>query len=397
MRSQSLFVSLISLIAILLLPAGARAPGALDTSFDPGAGANDVVFAVALQPDGKVLVGGSFTQFNGIAHNRVVRLTTGGSLDTAYNPSVTGPVFAGVVSVALQPDGKALIGGLFTHVNGVARANIARLLANGALDTSFNPGAGVTGEDAYLNTVQLQADGKVLIGGIFSGYNGVPRHNIARLTAAGALDATFNPGSGADGEVAAIAVQPADGKVLVGGYFSAVNGVPRRGIARLNANGSLDAAFAPVLDGDVLAILVQPDGKIVIGGTFTAVNGVGRGRIARLNADGSLDTAFNPAAGADQEVDALARQGDGKLVLGGKFTTVAGVARVRIARLRPDGALDTSFDPGAGANWTVFAAALQPDGRVLIGGAFDSVGGVERRGVARLWGDYRMYLPLIRR
>jgi len=397
MRSQSFFISLISLITVLLLPTGARAPGALDMSFNPGAGANDVVFAVVLQPDGKMLVGGSFTQFDGVAHNRVVRLATDGSLDRAYNPSVIGPGFAGVTSVALQPDGKAVIGGLFTHVNGVVRANIARLQANGTLDTSFNPGTGVTGEDAYLNTVQLQADGKVLIGGVFSRYNGVPRHNIARLTAAGGLDATFNPGSGADGEVAAIAVQPADGKVLVGGYFSAMNGVPRRGLARLNTNGSLDAAFAPGLDGDVLAILVQPDGKIVIAGTFTAVNGVPRGRIARLNADGSLDTSFNPAAGADKEVNALARQGDGKLVLGGKFTAVAGVARGRIARLQANGALDTSFDPGAGANWTVFAVALQPDGRALIGGAFDTVGGVARRGVARLWGDCRMYFPLIHR
>lgn len=374
-----------------------RSPGTLDTTFDPGTGANDIVFAVALQPDGTILVGGQFSQFNNIPHTCLVRLTENGSLDSAYKPNITGPGFAAVVGVALQPDGKALIGGLFTRVNGVARSNIARLKTDGSLDTSFNPGTGVTGEDAYLNVIKTQADGRILIGGVFSGYNGVARHNIARLTALGALDATFNPGSGTDGEVAAIAVQPSDGKVLLGGSFTTVNGITRRGVARLNTNGSVDTAFNPVLDGDVLALLVQPDGKIVIGGDFTRVNGVSRNRIARLNTDGSLDTTFDPGTGANKPINALAQQDDGKIILGGKFTSIDGVERNRVARLKPDGSLDPSFDPGAGASWSVFAVVLQPDGRILIGGAFETVANVARRGVARLWGDYRAFLPLVRR
>jgi uncharacterized delta-60 repeat protein len=373
------------------------AAGALDTTFDPGAGANDIVFAVAQQSDGKVLVGGQFTQFNGAMHNGIARLANDGSLDGSYNSSVTGAGFAGVVSIALQPDGKAVIGGLFSQVNSVARANIARLRTDGALDASFNPGAGVTGTDAYLNAVKLQADGKVLIGGIFTGYNGTPRNNVARLTAGGALDTTFNPGTGADGEVAAIAIQPSDGKVLIGGWFTAVNSTSHNRLARLNTNGSVDSTFNPDVDGSVLAIAVQPDHKILIGGAFTGVNGIARHRIARLNADGTLDTSFDPAAGADKEVDALALQSNGKVVIGGKFTTVGSTERIRMARLRSDGALDISFDSGAGANWTVFAVKLQPDGRVLIGGAFQEVDGVARNHIARLWGDGRLYVPLILR
>jgi uncharacterized delta-60 repeat protein len=243
----------------------------------------------------------------------------------------------------------------------------------------------------------LQSDGKALIGGVFAGYNGASRNNIARLTTTGALDTTFNPGSGTDGEVAAIAVQPADGKVLIGGGFTAVNGAPHRGLARLNTNGSPEAAFNPDIDGSVLAIAVQPDHKILIGGAFTEVNDAPRNGIARLNADGTLDTTFNPAAGTDKEVDALAVQPNGRIVIGGKFTTVGGVERKRIARLKPDGALDTNFDPGAGATWTVFAVTLRPDGRVLIGGAFQAIDDVSRNGIARLWGDPRVYLPLVLR
>ncbi len=375
----------------------AGTPGALDTTFDPGTGANDTVFAVAQQPDGKVLVGGQFTQFNGAARHRIARLEADGSLSGAYNPSVTGAGFAGVVSLALQSDGKTVIGGLFSQVNGVAYANIARLKADGSLDPAFNPGTGVTGTDAYLNTVTLQSDGKALIGGVFTRYNGTSRNNIARLTTAGALDTTFNPGSGTRRR--SRRHRRAAGRR---------QGVDRRLVHRRErhhpqrdrppeTNGSLDSAFNSDVNGSVLAIAVQGNHKILIGGAFTTVNGVRRNRIARLNADGTLDTTFDPAAGPSGEVDALALQPDGKIVIGGKFTSVGGVERKRIARLKPDGALDASFDPGTGATWTVFAVTLQPDGRVLIGGAFEAIDGVSRSRIARLWGDYRTFLPLVLR
>ena len=192
-------------------------------------------------------------------------------------------------------------------------------------------------------------------------------------------------------------MQPADGKVLIGGWFTAVNDTTHNGIARLMTNGSLDSAFNSDVNGSVLAIAVQGNHKILIGGAFTTVNGVRRNRITRLNANGTLDTTFDPAAGPSGEVDALALQPDGKIVIGGKFTSVGGVERKRIARLKPDGALDASFDPGTGATWTVFAVTLQPDGRVLVGGAFEAIDGVSRSRIARLWGDYRTFLPLVLR
>jgi uncharacterized delta-60 repeat protein len=106
------------------------------------------------------------------------------------------------------------------------------------------------------------------------------------------------------------------------------------------------------------------DGKILIGGAFTNYNGTPRNGIARLNADGSLDNGFNPASGADGSAFILAQQLDGKILFGGDFT----LPRKSIARLNADGSLDTGFNPGTGADHQVNIITLQPDGKILIGG-----------------------------
>lgn len=179
----------------------------------------------------------------------------------------------------------------------------------------------------------------------------------------GHLDVGFDPGNGADEEVLAVALQP-DGKVVIGGRFNTIDSTARSRIARLNADGSLDASFNPGsgANDQVHAVAVQPDGKILIGGIFTMVNGTARNRIARLNADGTRDNSFNAASGS---VHAMAVQPDGKILIGGTFTLVNGTARNRIARLNADGSVDTSFDPGTGADEPVDAVAVQPDGGFL--------------------------------
>jgi len=184
-----------------------------------------------------------------------------------------------------------------------------------------------------------------------------------------------------------MAVQP-DGKILVGGYFTALQGANRNGIARLNANGSLDNSFNPGTGANaVTSVALQPDGKVIIGGGFTTVNDTARSGIARLNADGSLDSSFNPGTGVNGTVYSVASQPDGKVLMGGSFTSVNGTNRPNIARLNAEGSLDSSFNPGTGPNAKVSSIALQPNGKVLIGGDFSTVNGVVRLQVARLYGD----------
>jgi len=354
--------------------------------FDPNA--NSTVVSIAVQTDGKILIGGAFTTLNPngsgtVARSRIARLNADGTVDTTFNPNAN----SSVQSIAVQTDGKILIGGSFTALNGgaVPRNRIARLNADGTVDTTFNPNA-----NSDVVSIAVQTDGKILIGGGFTTLNGgaVPRNSIARLNADGTVDTTFNPN--ANGGVQSIAVQT-DGKILIGGFFTTLNGgaVPRNRIARLNADGTVDTTFDPNASSTVYSIAVQTDGKILIGGFFTTLNGgtVTRNFIARLNADGTVDTTFNP--NANGFVLSIAVQTDGKILIGGGFTTLnpngsGAVTRNRIARLNTDGTVDTTFNPNA--NSDVQSIAVQTDGKILIGGFFTTLKGgtVTRNRIARL-------------
>jgi uncharacterized delta-60 repeat protein len=349
----------------------------LADSFDPNA--NFLVFAIAVQADGRVLAGGDFTTIGGQTRNHIARLNMDGTLDMAFNPNANGFVSA----IAVQADGKILAGGDFTSIGGQPRNFIARLDATTGLADTFNPNANL-----FVRTIVVQADGKILAGGYFNGANsigGQARNRIARLDATTGLADSFNPN--ANDIVRSIAVQ-ADGKILVGGFFSGANigGQPRNFIARLDSISGLADSFNPNPNSTVFAIAVQADGKISAGGAFTtlAPNGgaaVTRNRIARLETDGTLDRTLNLSA-VGNFVLATAVQQDGKILVGGTFTTVLGVARNNIARLNSDGTLDIAFNPNA--NGSVLSIAAQPDGKILAGGGFTSIGGQTRNHIARL-------------
>ncbi|WP_157966006.1 HYR domain-containing protein [Cognataquiflexum aquatile] len=305
-----------------------------------------------------------------------------GELDTSFNPG-SGITSGSVYSTYIQSDGKILIGGSFTFYNGFDGtfiSNISRLDTDGRADQSFNPGTGTNGP---IRTIVVQSDGKILIGGAFSTFNGVSRNNIARLHPNGSLDTSFNPGIGPNYELRKIVVQP-DGKILIGGFFSFYNGTPRNYIARINSDGSLDTSYDPGsgTDGPVLAISVQDDGKVVLGGNFTTYNGYSRSRIARANQDGSIDQSFNNlGTGFNNTVWVVVIQTNGKILVGGDFTwydpgypITIDDARVNIARLNSDGSLDTDFHFGnqIEPKSSVFSISIQDDEKVIIGGSFFS-------------------------
>ena len=256
----------------------------------------------------------------------------------------------------------------------------------GKVDVTFAPVSGISGGLlSAIYSVAVHTNSKVLVGGNFSSFNSAPRNNLARLNSDGTLDAAFNPTSGANGEIEVVLVQ-GDAKILLAGKFSAVNGVGRNHIARLNGDGSLDTGFDPGAGANstVWSLAVQADGKVLMGGDFSIVNGTNRSRIARLNADGSLDTSFNPGTGADDTVYSVLWQSTGKVLMGGNFLNINGTPRSHIARLTSSGAVDATFTPGAGANDYVFTMISQPDLRVFIAGNFTSFNGAPRACIARL-------------
>jgi uncharacterized delta-60 repeat protein len=252
-----------------------------------------------------------------------------------FDPGANGTVRA----LAVQGDGKVVVGRDFTTLGGggigtTIRNYIGRLNPDGTLDDSFNPGA-----NANVNVLALQADSKILVGGNFSMIGGggtgtTNRGGIARLNVDGTLDTSFVPAVG--GSFLAIVVQ-SDGKILVGGSIGTGSFSPiRDNIARLNADGSLDMSFDPGADNPVLALAVQTDGKIVVGGQFTTLGGgltghTTRKRIGRLNPDGTVDTSFDP--GADNEVTAVVVQPDGEILVGGDFGKLGGDATIARSRL----------------------------------------------------------------
>src|SRR5450432_670615 len=217
--------------------------------------------------------------------------------------------------------------------------------------------------------------------------------------AAGDVDPSFNPSVLGGGTINSVAVQP-DGKMVVVGLFTAFNGVETGNIERLNADGTIDSSFNTgtgfTTNGIEECVVLQPDGKIIVGGVFGQFNGVLRRSLLRLNADGSLDTTFAPSAGiqgAGRGVYSIALQPDGKMIVGGNFTTFNSTSRNSIVRVNPDGSLDTTFNPGTGTGSStggetfVYNLALQPDGKIIIGGFFNTYNGTARSGIARLNSD----------
>ncbi|HJU92491.1 MAG TPA: Ig-like domain repeat protein [Pyrinomonadaceae bacterium] len=366
------------------------APGSLDPSFNTGTGATSgssalqqFVDTLVLQPDGKILIGGAFLFYNDVTRNRVARINSDGTLDTSFNPG-SGPNTP-VLCMALQPDGKILIGGNFITYDGTSRARIARLNTDGTLDQTF---AAVP--DDVVRSIVVQPDGKILIGGDFFNVNGNTRNRVARLNSDGSLDFSFNAVSGSNGAVSTLALQP-DGKIVVGGGFLSFGGVNNTRIVRLTSTGALDATFNPVL-GTSLAprqVLLQPDGKILVAGEFIGIDTpFGKQGIARLETSGAADPTFNPGLGTDgHTIEAMALQPDSKIVIVGWFPTFNGTTVNRVARLNSGGSVDSSFNSGDGANSPAFSVALQPDGEILVGGLFTFYNNVSANGIMRLNGD----------
>ncbi len=361
--------------------------GTLDTTFDQNVKADNSIYGLALQPDGRLLIAGDFTNINDVARSRVARLRDTGVLDNTFNPG-TGPNDS-VRSVLLQPDGRIVIAGLFTNVNETNRNRVARLRTDGSVDDSFNPGSGANNP---VYSMALQSDRKILLGGAFNTFNGVSRPGLARVNTNGTLDVSFNPGTEANGPIFAVAVQN-NGKILVGGDFTTFNGVSRSYLIRLNANGSVDNSFTNIImNAAVRAIHIQADGKIVIGGSFTVVGGVTRGYLARLNVNGTLDSSFlqGGLAGADNSVYAIAQQVDGKLLVAGDFTRFNNVTRSRLTRLINDGLNDGATDPtinfGTGANNFVNAVLVQTDRKIVFAGGFTTYNDKPRKYIARVHG-----------
>lgn len=318
-------------------------------------------------------VGSSAFSFNHY-QNGIKLLNQNG--DLVYNDNLKAPLNANdVVSTAkMQPDGKVLfIGKLPQNPNGI----LMRFNADFSTDLSFNLDASLT--SLTFKELNLQSDGKILVSckGLVSGNN---INRIVRLNSDGSLDTSFSLGQGSTNgsiaEITSLEIQP-NGRILVGGYFSTYNGITKNGVVRLNTDGTIDNTFnMPASDG-VDAIAIQSNAKILVGIS-------GGARLRRLNTDGSIDNSFiNPIVNGGS-LKTITLQDDGKILMGGIFYDSGNV--FYLARLNSTGSIDTTFDTGTGLNGEVNSILIEDDGRILVGGNFTRYNGEKCNGVIRLNG-----------
>jgi uncharacterized delta-60 repeat protein len=409
--------------------------GTSDSTFNSGAGVTPAtIYATAIQSDGKIIAVGTFTSYSGSARNYVVRINTDGTADTGSSWNQGNGASITTNCIAIQSDQKILIGGAFGSYSGSTATRVTRINTNGTRDTTYNVGAGYNGT---VQSIAIQSDGKVLVGGAFTTYSGSTANYIIRTNISGTIDNTFNIGTGFDSTVWGIAIQP-DGKIITQGSFTSYSGSVVNGVARLNTDGTLDTTFnrgmtislaqlnAPVLalsnnstilggaytgyrnnpinalnssgnptpqdsvyryfNGSVNAIIAQSDSKIIAGGNFTTYSGSTKNYIVRLNTDGTADTgsSWNQGNGANSTVLAAVTQSDGKILIGGSFTSYSGSSIARIARLNTNGTRDTTLTVGGGANGNVNAIVVQADGKIVIGGVFSQYSGSTKNFIERI-------------
>lgn len=351
--------------------------GGIDTSFMTGIGFDNSVDCLINAPNDKIMVGGNFTKYNGINSNRIILLNSDGSIDNSF---LTGSGFNGkVLSIAVQTDGKFIIGGDFTSYNGTSVSKIVRLNNNGSIDSSFLIGTGLNNS---VKTIAIQADDKVLIGGAFTLFNGISKNRIVRLNSNGSIDTSYVTTIGFNNNVNTITILP-DGKTLIGGdfttYGAVVNGVTNQAnrIIKLNNDGTTNTVFGKGFDSSVFTLALLSNGKVLIGGNFTDFDNKTLNRIMRLNVDGTLDSTFSGNV-SNNSIFSIASDNN-TIVIGGNFNSTVSTVydplnSNRIRTLNNDGSYLSPFAdkvgiyPNSSVPNDVMAIAIKSDGRIVVGG-----------------------------
>jgi uncharacterized delta-60 repeat protein len=335
-------------------------PGSLDLTFNPGTGFDQPPLAILIQQDGKVIAGGEFSSYNGVAKQNLVRLNVDGSIDTTFIPARRIASQTDMVnSLTLQNDGKIIVGTF-------SEDSIFRLNSDGSMDNSFQHPSGLNFYNGVY-TLAVQSDGKIL-----AGDNGM---NLLRFDSMGNVDLNFSvtPNSHFGGGYFSIALQ-ANGKIMC----DAANG-----LIKLNIDGSIDSSFIIPsninINGEGM-VAVESNGKIIAGGNLPSYN-----EIVRLDSNGIIDPSFNGSSILNNTVSTFAIDSNNKIIVGGAFTNY-------VARLNSDGSIDNTFNTGtgftiSGSGGSVYAVAIQQDGKIMTAGNFTSYNGVSRHYIARLNGD----------
>ncbi|MBS1614311.1 MAG: delta-60 repeat domain-containing protein, partial [Bacteroidetes bacterium] len=358
--------------------------GTKDATFTPGTGANNIIYAIDRQADGKYIIAGAFTSYNGTSINRIARLNADGTLDTSFDPG-TGPN-SDIGTICVLPNGKIMISGVYlTAYGSTSITRIAMLNSDGSLCTTFSSGSGLN-NNAYKF---LLDNDKILVTGGFASYNGASVPFLMRIDTTGTRDSTFVVGTGLDYYGYNI-FKGASNNLFIVGQFTKYDNYSRGNIVKISSSGAIQQDFAQngLLNSEILCASIQSDGKIIVGGAFTKYSDVSIPYVVRLNTDGTLDNTFNTGSGPNTSVSALAIQPDGKIIVGGSFTTFNGSTANDLVRLNTDGSVDNTFSSGTGFSCCgVNKIKVLPSGQIMVSGNFGSYRGVQKYRIVQLNSD----------
>jgi uncharacterized delta-60 repeat protein len=450
--------------------------GVIDAGFQTGSGFDTTIHAVHIQSDNKILVAGQFNSYNGIARSKLVRLMANGSLDGTFNASNTidsivyavgtdslnnvyisgnihkfnnqliDPILklsalgvrdfdynkqtgfnAAISCLAKQADGKLLAGGVFTRYFGRQVGKFLRMLPDGQMDTTFMIGNGVEGTNSVVETIVLQTDNKILVGGRFTVFNGRACNNIIRLHANGAVDTTFNTSISVADKVTSISLQP-DGKIIIGGVALS-NGTCKRlmpngtidvsftlgstlsqfrttktlltsdgkvfvyggsFLRRYFSNGSVDTTFTMFTFNNqpITSIILRSNGKLLVAVGELGNNTVNTNRLVSLNNSGLIDSLNNFVFSNTGEVYVIKEQFDNKLVLVGSFLKFRGINCTGIVRLKQNLEVDSIFTHQPTSNLPIIKdMILLESGELIIAGDFIEYHQIGRNNICKIKGD----------
>ncbi|WP_163377786.1 malectin domain-containing carbohydrate-binding protein [Cyclobacterium sp. SYSU L10401] len=351
--------------------------GSLDRSYNPFPEFNQEVHTLTLQADGKILVAGKFSRYNGRVAKGLARIHPDGTLDESFDAG-TGlyhPFFEPSLSILPQEDGKILLFGNFTSYNDSPAGGIVRLLPDGKKDMEFDAGSGFDPGSNF--PAALQKDGKIIVAG--EDFNGEPIPGLIRLNSDGSKDTSFDIGSGFNGAIVSLAITP-ENKILLAGNFTSFNGHPVKLLTRLNADGSLDTSFKvnEQLDIRPEKLLVQKDGKILLAASDGPTGD--ESSLIRLHPDGSQDRGFKAGIAASGHMELFTIQPDGKTLLSwGKYSQPH-----ILTRLMPDGSVDPTLKLDYDFNGEIKTMAVDSKGNLLAGGSFTSFEGINAYRIAQI-------------
>lgn len=361
--------------------------GDIDPMFNAGGIGFDSIYGLSPRkiqqlPDGKILVAGSFSKYNGMPVFKMVRLLANGSLDTTFNFGMAGGV---IYDFIVLPDGSIIYGGNFVRdFADISKYDIGKVDADGEIDSAFHvAGVGLPAVTlAAVYALELTDDMSIIAGGNFSSYNGYASNEIVKINLDGSVNMGFVSSITGSGTVHEILIN--DGNIYFAGQSLYLYGV-FCSFGVLNDDGSGNLSF-PTHESStgVYALAFDAAENILLGGSFFEFSNQVRNHYIQLHPDGEIDMIKNGFTGASNAIYDIAPNADGTCFIGGAFDLYDKYAYKWFAKLNQDGTLDTTFDTGTGFNGIIRFIQIQLDGKLLVGGDFTSYNGTTANHMIRL-------------